>query len=232
MTLRIGFDLDGVLANFRQAFSGLARDVLHEDVDAARSPDEPGRRPADLERVWTAIARRHNWWTSLEPFEPEQIPRLYELARKHRWEVVFLTKRPPSGGDSVQFQTQWWLEHHGFLLPAVITVPGSRGELANALRLDLVVDDQLMNCADVLGASTAKTVLVLREGEPDALRAHATARGIGVVTTLEQAVDVVQQVQDVLPRRRGRMLRLADWFRPSRRDSEPLQPDRPRPEPR
>ncbi len=232
MTLRIGFDLDGVLANFRQAFSDLARDVLHEEVEAARSPDDPGRRPADVERAWTAIAERHNWWTTLEAFEPEQIARLYGLTREHCWEVVFLTKRPPSGGDSVQFQTQWWLERHGFLLPAVVTVPGSRGELANALRLDLVVDDQLMNCADVLGASTAKAVLVLREGEPDALRAHATARGIGVVDTLEQAVDVVQQIQDVLPRRRGRMLRLADWFRPAPRPADALQPDTPRPGPR
>lgn len=228
MTLRVGFDLDGVLADFRSAFADLARDVLHEDIDAGRSPDAQSRSSGDIDRVWQAIARSHNWWTTITPFEPDQIARLYTLAREGLWEVVFLTKRPPSAGDTVQFQTQWWLERHGYLLPSVITVPGSRGELANALRLDLVIDDQLINCAEVLGASTTKAVLVLREGEADTLRSHATSRGIGVVSTLEQAVDVVHQLQEVLPRRRGRMLRLADWFGP-RHEPARLEPATPRP---
>ena len=30
--------------------------------------------------------------------EDEMVARLYDLARQERWEVVFLTKRPPSGG--------------------------------------------------------------------------------------------------------------------------------------
>ncbi len=33
----------------------------------------------------------------------------------------------------------------------MVTVPGSRGELANALRLDVIVDDQLMNCVESCG---------------------------------------------------------------------------------
>lgn len=230
MTLRVGFDLDGVLADFRSAFSGFAREVLHEDIDAARDPDAQSRTPGDVEKVWKAIAKSHNWWTTIKPFEPEQIARLYALAREGRWDVVFLTKRPPSSGDSVQFQAQWWLERHGYLLPSVITVPGSRGELANALRLDLIVDDQLINCAEILGASTAKAVLVLREGEPEALGTHATSRGIGVVSTLEQAVDVVHQIQEVLPRRRGRMLRLGDWFGTARNAPAALEPAMPRPQ--
>lgn len=226
--LRVGFDLDGVLADFRSAFSHFASEVLRERIDPSVPIDSPSRTPGELDRVWEAIGRSHNWWTRLQPFEPDQIPRLYSLAREGPWEVVFLTKRPPSAGDSVQFQTQWWLEKHGFFMPAVITVPGSRGELANALRLDLAVDDQLINCAEILGASTTKTVLVLREGEPASLRAHATARGIGVVSTLEQAIDVVHQVQEVLPRRRGRLLRLSDWFAPTRPATR-LEPEMPRP---
>ena len=231
MSLRVGFDLDGVLADFRSAFSDLARDVLHEEIDAADDLDGRTRSPRDLGRVWKAIAKSHNWWTKIKPFEPEQIARLYGLARQGRWEVVFLTKRPESSGDTVQFQTQWWLEHHGYPMPAVITVPGSRGELANALRLDLVVDDQMINCAEILGASTTKVVLVLRDGEHEAVRTHATARGIGVVSTLEQAIDVAHQIQDTLPRRRGRLLRLSDWFGAARSTPPSLELSVPRPSP-
>ena len=78
---------------------------------------------------------------TLEPYEPDQVARLYSLTRAAGWEVFFLTNRPASAGDTVQFQTQWWIERQGFYLPAVLTVPGSRGEVANGLRLDLVVDD-------------------------------------------------------------------------------------------
>lgn len=209
MALRLGFDVDGVVADFRTAFRATARRVLRRDIDAG---GDPGSQPAqDLERVWNTIASTHNWWTKVEPYEPRQIVRLYETARASRWEVVFLTKRPPSGGDTVQLQTQWWLEQHGFLMPAVVTVPGSRGDLANALRLDLAVDDQFINCAEIVGASTTKTVLLLRDEAPG-VRDHATSRGIGVVSSLEEAIGVVERLHQVLPKRRGKLLRLSDWF--------------------
>jgi hypothetical protein len=137
---------------------------------------------------------------------------LYELSRRWRWEVVFMTRRPSTDGDPVQFQTQWWLEEHGFFLPAVVTVPGSRGELANALRLDVIVDDQLMNCVDVVGGSTAKAVLLLRDAADQSTADHATGRGIGVVRTLQEAIDVLAHMHEAVGERRGRLQRLTDWF--------------------
>jgi hypothetical protein len=149
----------------------------------------------------------------LPAYEPEQIARLYAITRASGWEVFFLTKRPSSAGDSVQFQTQWWIERFGFYLPAVLTVPGSRGDIANGLRLDLLVDDQLINCVEVVSASTSKAVLMLRSSDAMA-REHATNRGIGVVGTLAEAVSVLERLNDVLPQKRGRIVRLADWFSP------------------
>ena len=127
----------------------------------------------------TSPRRRTGGWRST-PYEPEQIARLYSLTRAAGWEVFFLTKRPPSAGDSVQFQTQWWIERFGFYLPSVLTVPGSRGDVANALRLDLLVDDQLINCVEVVSASPTKAILMQRAHDA-AARDHATSRGIGVV---------------------------------------------------
>lgn len=228
MSLRIGVDVDGVLADFRAAFRALARpDDASGDVDDTSPSADVPLAAAKVRQLWSIIAHTPNWWLQLRAYEPEQIARLYALSRQHGWEVFFLTKRPKSGGDTVLVQTQWWLERHGFYMPAVITVPGSRGELANALRLDLVVDDRLENCAEVISASSAKAVLMLRDG-PDrtALRALATNHGIGVVQTLAEAVEVIQRLQELLPQRKGRLARLADWFRPKgdEHSSVPLDP--------
>ena len=68
----------------------------------------------------------------------------------------------------MQFQTQWWIERFGFYLPSVLTVPGSRGDVANALRLDLLVDDQLINCVEVVSASPTKAILMQRSPDSGA----------------------------------------------------------------
>jgi hypothetical protein len=216
MALRIGIDVDGVLADFRTAFHTTAMRCLRGDVDAPPDSDQnPGPLTTDdVRRVWEFIGKTQNWWMEVPAYEPDEIARLYRLTRSAGWEVFFLTKRPPSAGDSVQFQTQWWIERFGFYLPAVLTVPGSRGEVASGLRLDLLVDDQLINCVEAVSASLTKAILLLR-GYDAASREHATNRGIGVVATLADAISVIERLHDVLPQKRGRLLRLADWFSPS-----------------
>lgn len=215
MALRIGIDIDGVLADFRTAFHEAAVRCLRHDVDD--SQDLEALTPlsaADVRRVWDYIATAQNWWMEVPAYEPDQIARLYSLTRAAGWEVFFMTKRPPSAGDSVQFQTQWWIERFGFYLPAVMTVPGSRGDIANGLRLDLILDDQLINCVEVISTAPTKAVLVLRSNDP-AARQQASNRGIGVVSTLSEALTVVERLHDVLPQKRGRLLRLTDWFTPA-----------------
>src|SRR5262245_44028444 len=146
MGLRLGIDIDGVLADFRTAFRNTARDCLRRDVLLETGGEKAAVDPVDVERVWNHIARSPNWWMGVRAYEPAEIAQLYALTRSGKWEVCFLTKRPASAGDTVQFQTQWWLEQQGFYLPAVITVPGARGDLADAMPLDLAVDDQFVHC--------------------------------------------------------------------------------------
>lgn len=233
MSLRIGVDVDGVLADFRSAFRALARShqpgespgstrLIQDAQDAQAAP----LAAIEVRRLWKVIAHTPNWWLQLKAYEPAEIPRLFALARQNGWEVFFVTKRPKSAGDTVLVQTQWWLERHGFYMPAVVTVPGSRGELANALRLDLVLDDQIDNCAEVISASSAKAVLMLRDPRQEELRELATSRGVGVVPTLQEGLHVMQRLQEVLAERKGRLSRLADWFHtsPDRRSTVPLDP--------
>jgi hypothetical protein len=224
MSLRIGIDVDGVLADFRTAFHEASRTTLGRRIEPLGDPaSTPALSQDDVKRVWETVARTPNWWMTLEPYEPAQIARLYSLTRAAGWEVFFLTNRPTSAGDSVQFQTQWWIERYGFYLPSVLTIPGSRGEVANGLRLNLVVDDLLLNCIEVVGASAAKALLLLRSGDR-AVETHALDRGIGVVPSLEGAIEIIQRLHAMLPSRSGRLLRLVDWFTP-RPVAEPLPPN-------
>ena len=129
--------------------------------------------------------------------------------------------------------SQTWLEAYGYYMPAVVTVPGSRGEIANALRLDVVIDDQFLNCMEVIGASQAKGILMLRIPDDD-LQHQATDRGLGVVSSLEELIEVLLHLQELLPSKRGTAMRLADWF--FKRDATgpvlPLNPRASRPLPR
>ena len=128
--------------------------------------------------------------------------------------MCFLTKRPASAGDAVQFQTQWWLEQQGFYLPAVITVPGSRGDLANALRLDLAIDDQFVNCAEIIGAGPTKALLMLRDptirrcGSTRSIAASASSR------PLPKRLPILQQLDRADSKPARPMIRLSEWFRP------------------
>lgn len=212
MAMRAGFDIDGVLADFRSAFEREARRHLSGPLDPDRAETD-ALSTREMRVIWARIMGTPNWWTSVSPFEPDQIKRLYALSRAQGWEIVFMTKRPVTAGEPVQFQTQHWLEQHGFHYPAVVTVPGSRGELVNALRLDVVVDDQLFNCVDMVTGSHARALLLLREDAPE-LEERATSRGIGVVRTLEHAIDSIVALEHAQAQRKGRLQRLSDWFVP------------------
>jgi hypothetical protein len=221
MSIRVGFDVDGVIANFNKAFRETAS---HIDGGGAQAVGSTQLKTEMMKRVWDEIARTPQWWLQLEPFEREQIERLYQTSRTRRWEVYFLTTRPSSAGETTQFQTQWWLESNGFPMPSVLTVPGSRGDAANALKLDVVVDDRLTNCVDIIAASRAKAILLLRS-EDQPLRDQALARGIGVVPTLAEALDAIDHFEEAKRTTGGRLTRLADWFKPSKQQDEGLPRD-------
>jgi hypothetical protein len=230
MALRLGVDIDGVLADFRGAFRDAARECLRRDIAVESASENAALSHAEIDRVWAHIGRTPNWWMGVKAYEPSEIANLYAIARAGKWEICFLTKRPTSAGDAVQFQTQWWLEQQGYYLPAVITVPGSRGDLANALRLDLVIDDQFVNCAEVIGAGPTKALLMLRDPNP-AMSKHALDRGVGVVSTLAETMPILMQLHQLLRSQRGRMIRLSEWFRPKADGTLPHNPRDARPLP-
>jgi len=170
MSLRVAFDIDGVVADLRSVLVRQAEVLfgralsIAPDVDA----DHPleGLNHRERKRLWRQIATVENFWETLEETEPGAVARIAAIASACRWEVLFVTKRPATAGDGAQTQTQRWLRDKGFPLPAVYVVRRSRGAIADALGLDAVVDDQVTNCLDVVADSHARPLLLCREEQP------------------------------------------------------------------
>ena len=156
----------------------------------AMPPPDPARpRLSDrqLRQLWARVREIQNFWESLREIEPGAVARLAHAAAAARWEVLFITTRPPSAGDTTQVQSQRWLEAHGFERPSVFVVSGSRGQIASALTLDAVIDDRPENCLDVATDSRATPILVWRD-TPAAVPPGATRLGITVVYSIGEAV--------------------------------------------
>jgi hypothetical protein len=209
MPLRIAFDLDGVLADLdgelvRHAATLFGGSVaqFHPEIPAAAGPTDPPNGPdrsnlaltsQQFRQLWRHVARVENFWETLRELEPGMIRRLHAVAAERGWEVLFVTKRPPTAGDTSQLQTQRWLAANGFQLPSVFVVQKSRGRVAAALELDFVVDDRPENCLDVALESTARAILIWRD---DVERLPASARGaeIGVVRSVRECLAALASI--------------------------------------
>jgi len=224
VALKIGFDLDGVLADmegelFRQAetlFGDPMARRLQERADAAADNTAAAERGAvrpppatpmppllkmnmtarQQRRLWHHVESIENFWETLVELEAGSIARLAAAASERRWEIIFLTRRPETVGATAQVQSQRWLESRGFKLPSVYVVQGSRGRIAAALGLDIVVDDRPENCVDVVVDSKARALLVWRDDE-HLLPPAARRLGIGVVKTTGECLDILMQMDPV-----------------------------------
>jgi hypothetical protein len=213
--MRIGFDLDGTLADLHEAlareaarlFPTVKSEALPQSVAPTSPP--PGSADADPEPVfstdaltasqqrelWRAVCERVNFWETLEEIEPGALARLFQLVRDRRWELIFLTSRPETAGDTAQLQSHRWLAAHGFPAASVFVVHGSRGKIAAALQLDVLVDDRPENCLDVAIDSTARAILVWR-GDENKVPGSARQLGIGAVSSIAECLDILDSVDD------------------------------------
>jgi hypothetical protein len=218
--MRIGCDLDGVLADLNRAFTTVAlRRYPHLDVSTVTAADvtaaapgaqedesAPGEAPGPQEAAPLPLSRRQmddtwqelcavpDFWETLEEIEEGAIRQLATLAETYGWELVFLTSRPRTAGKTVQRQSQRWLDRKGFAFPSVYVVHKSRGRIAEALALDVVIDDRPEGCLDVALESKARAILVWR-GPAARLPASAKRLGIGVVPTIQACFDLLVEAE-------------------------------------
>jgi hypothetical protein len=150
------------------------------------------RRQSDV--VWRHLAETENFWETLDEIESGAIAKLASVADERGWEVLFITSRPRSTGRTVQRQSQRWLVDRGFPMPSLYVVHGSRGRIADALAIDVVVDDRADNCLDIVLESKASALLLWR-GDMAAVPVSAKRLGIAVVPTVGRVLDALVEAE-------------------------------------
>src|SRR5947207_2323430 len=113
--MRLGFDLDGTLADLQRALAREARS-LFPGIDPATLPQstapaaEPGgsnsaKDEAEAEErfstrtltarqqreLWDRVCDRENFWELLDEIEPGALARLARLVHARKWELIFVT---------------------------------------------------------------------------------------------------------------------------------------------
>lgn len=152
--MRLGIDIDGVLARFEGSYNDLL--IKYEGKDLRPHPDyQPlewnwdkalGYSGWVVEKAWNEIKSSESFWATLPAYGETVgiLARLKEMKFSH--DIYFITHRM---GVNPKWQTERWLEHHGYSKPTVL-VSGDKGHIAFGLHLDAIIDDKPSNCEEVV----------------------------------------------------------------------------------
>lgn len=173
--MRIGFDIDGVLADFNTDFIKLVPEVTGRNLfppgywphtwdypKALGYADEETRYPNGS--VWKRIAAGDVFWRNL--------PALPDAKTLNRWfhstepipveechEFYFITSRT---GKLVKLQTEEWLDEH-VAHGQTVLISSEKGAIAKALKLDFYIDDRGENILDVEKVSPNTRAFLLNQ---------------------------------------------------------------------
>jgi uncharacterized HAD superfamily protein len=152
--MRIGIDVDGVLAAFNEAFIELIKHELNIELPPVSGtyPDvwsyhrRDGVSAKQDQQLWNVI-KTTPFWSTLHAMAgaPDAVRRLNALANMGN-DVYFITSRP---GALAKYYTEFWLRGHGMMNPTVL-IAIDKGPIAEALNLNVFIDDKIENIKEVL----------------------------------------------------------------------------------
>lgn len=152
--LKIGIDVDDVLADFISKHRELCREMFGKPetdvIPCDWAMSNYGLTAEQMVAVWQRIHDTEDFWLTLRKKDGVDPCDLAMLDIEH--DLYFITSRALCIGDSLTHQTAYWLKKNLWVpLPTVI-VTSNKGPIAAALGLDYFIDDRPKNCVEVKDA--------------------------------------------------------------------------------
>lgn len=197
--MRIGFDVDGVLANFCDAYETACIQAaegknlfqpwsLQDGPVTWNWPEHYGYTKEEVGRVWQMIKNSNHFWSDLTAL-PDMLVLERWLVKNWRANVIdemyFVTSRP---GINAKAQTEDWFLNKGNGIFATVLISDEKGLIAKGLNLDFYVDDKIENVESVIEHSP-KTRVSLMDREYNRKAAHLDLYRI---SNLSQFLDSVE----------------------------------------
>ena len=158
--MTLGFDIDGVLADFITPFLKLlelrtgGRVIDPDTITDPNFMHHPYLTKQIIMECMESASHDPEFWRALAPLPtPRQWRALDELSRDHQ--VVFITHRWVRDTYDIHRVTCDWLNRHGVSDPVVHFTQDRKSVLVKELNIKLFVDDRHENCEDVATATDA-----------------------------------------------------------------------------
>jgi len=176
--IRVGYDLDGTLANFIRGWTGQAHRMFR-DVDQIVNDKELDEY--DLHKkygkranaVWNAIERKPGFYESLKPYK-QAVKDTKQLINNKEVEPHYITARADATLKNyfgqfnkhqekrerrkIRRQTEDWLQQYG--LRGQLHMRSDKGRAARDLGLDFYVDNRVEATMDVQRKSSTRGYLL------------------------------------------------------------------------
>lgn len=195
MQLRVGLDIDGVLANFNAPFIELIHKFSGVQLPKASSTypnrwnyeEDAGMTKSRSNEMWEYIKQSEDFWETIPPYSytNDVLLGFLDLESYEDVAVYFVTNRM---GRKVKQQTEAWLVDNGYVAPTVI-IARNKGLVAEALNLTHYIDDKPENCVDVVKHSPRTKIYML---------AQPWNTNISNITTVHSVTSFLNTVRDDL----------------------------------
>ncbi len=164
ITMIVGLDIDGVLADFLAPFLQLLENrtghapILEESITDFTFSEHPLLSEEIVMNCLEEVSYDPDFWQKLSPLiTPGEWQRLDELSREER--LFFVTHRYVRETYDSHEITCNWLKMHGISRPVVHFTKESKAPLVQNLGIQFFMDDRWENCRDVAENTNAVVLM-------------------------------------------------------------------------
>lgn len=148
--LKIGCDVDGVLANFSGEFRQVINKLYNlniQDDPADWEMSNWGLSKEQMDVAWKQVSTTSDFWTRLSLLPDVHMADTFKLEQNAQ--LFFITNRLSTFGMPLEKQTAFWLKVKCWIQYPTVIVTKNKGRVASALDLDAFIDDYYSNLEDI-----------------------------------------------------------------------------------